>query len=89
MLRARAVVEDGGWRSPVAKFLSESELSAANDEYAEGSMEHPDEHPLALGERHLRDLLTTVNAMAAARVVGVSLGSRAMNGIFARCSRAG
>jgi aspartyl-tRNA synthetase len=26
-----AVVEDGGWRSPVAKFLSEGELSAANE----------------------------------------------------------
>jgi len=26
-----AVVEGGGWRSPVAKFLSESELSAANE----------------------------------------------------------
>jgi aspartyl-tRNA synthetase len=25
------VVEDGGWRSPVAKFLSEAELSAANE----------------------------------------------------------
>ncbi|HET8975986.1 MAG TPA: aspartate--tRNA ligase [Solirubrobacterales bacterium] len=26
-----AVVEDGGWRSPVAKFLSDAEISAANE----------------------------------------------------------
>ena len=26
-----AVVEDGGWRSPVAKFLSEAEIAAANE----------------------------------------------------------
>ena len=29
---AWAVVEDGGWRSPIAKFLSEEEIAAANAE---------------------------------------------------------
>jgi glyoxylase-like metal-dependent hydrolase (beta-lactamase superfamily II) len=44
------------------------ELSAANVEYPEGATTHPDEHPLPLAERHLRDLLSTVDAMANAPV---------------------
>jgi glyoxylase-like metal-dependent hydrolase (beta-lactamase superfamily II) len=42
------------------------ELSAANVEYPEGALAHPDEHPLPLGESHLRDLLSTVDRMATA-----------------------
>jgi glyoxylase-like metal-dependent hydrolase (beta-lactamase superfamily II) len=40
------------------------ELSADNVEYPEGATEHPNEHPLPLGEAHLRDLLSTVTGMA-------------------------
>jgi glyoxylase-like metal-dependent hydrolase (beta-lactamase superfamily II) len=40
------------------------ELSADNVEYPEGATEHPNEHPLPLGESHLRDLLSTVDGMA-------------------------
>jgi glyoxylase-like metal-dependent hydrolase (beta-lactamase superfamily II) len=44
------------------------EISATNVEYPEGAVLHPDEHPLPLAETHLRDLLTTVDAMALAPV---------------------
>jgi hydroxyacylglutathione hydrolase len=44
------------------------ELSAANVEYPERALVHPDEHPLPLAESHLRDLRSTVDAMAAAPV---------------------
>jgi glyoxylase-like metal-dependent hydrolase (beta-lactamase superfamily II) len=59
-------VDDG---HPAAHVIgAHIELSAQNVEYAERATEHPDEHPLPLGEAHLRDLLVTVKAMATAPV---------------------
>jgi glyoxylase-like metal-dependent hydrolase (beta-lactamase superfamily II) len=57
-------VDDG---HPIGHVLgAHIELSAANVEYPEGALEHPDEHPLPLAESHLRDLLATVERMATA-----------------------
>ena len=57
-------VDDG---HPIGHVLgAHIELSAANVEYPEGALAHPDEHPLPLAESHLRDLLATVDRMATA-----------------------
>jgi hydroxyacylglutathione hydrolase len=56
-------------RHPITHVIgAHIELSAANDEYPERALVHPDEHPLPLGESHLRDLRATVDAMAATPV---------------------
>jgi glyoxylase-like metal-dependent hydrolase (beta-lactamase superfamily II) len=61
--RLVAFVDDG---HPIAHVIgSHVELSAAGEEYPEGTSSHGGEHPLALGEEHLRDLLATMNALAA------------------------
>ena len=55
---------------PVAHVVgAHVELSSADVEYATGARMHPDEHVLQLTEGHLRDLLSTVDAMAAMPVL--------------------